>query len=105
VKALLAFADQRIESIPDTATSAEIGIPAKYSTVRGFAVLKGTPEDRIKTLEEGLTKAMSGKIYQDYLKSSGQSAKSVVGREAWQAELDDFLKNGKEALASLGIVK
>ena len=105
VRALLTFAADRIGSIPDTPTAKEIGIDATYSTVRGFAVLKGTPEDRIKALEEGLLKAMNGKIYQDYLKTSGQSGKSVVGRQEWQAELDKFVTSGREALASLGITK
>jgi tripartite-type tricarboxylate transporter receptor subunit TctC len=105
VRALLTFAAERISSLPDTPTGKETGIDAVYSTVRGFAVLKGTPEDRIKVLEEGLLKAMNGKIYQDYLKTSGQSPKSVVGREEWQKELDQFVATGREALASLGIIK
>jgi putative tricarboxylic transport membrane protein len=105
VRALLSFSAERISSLPDTPTAKEIGIDATYSTVRGFAVLKGTPEDRIKVLEEGLLKAMNGKIYQDYLKTSGQSGKSVVGREGWQAELEQFVATGREALASLGITK
>ena len=103
VRPLLVLANERSESLPDVPTAKEIGIPAVFSTVRGFAVLKGTPEDRIKTLEAGLLKAMNGKIYQDYLKSSGQSPKSVVGREEWQAQIDDFIRNGQEALASLGV--
>jgi putative tricarboxylic transport membrane protein len=105
IRPLLTFAAQRIDSLPDTPTATESGIAATYSTVRGFAVLKGTPEDRVKALEEGLLKAMNGKIYQDYLKSSGQSSKSVVGREAWQAEINQFVATGQEALATLGIVK
>jgi putative tricarboxylic transport membrane protein len=48
---------------------------------------------------------MNGKFYQDYLKSSGQSPKSVVGRAEWQAQLDEFLVTGKEALVSLGVTK
>lgn len=92
-------------SLPQTPTATEIGIPAVYSTTRGFAVLKGTPEDRIKALEEGLIKSMQGKIYQDYLKSSGQSEGSVVGRTEWQAEIDEFLRTGDVALTSLGIKK
>jgi tripartite-type tricarboxylate transporter receptor subunit TctC len=105
VRALIVFAKDKMESLPQTPTAAEIGIPAVYSTTRGFAVLKGTPEDRIKALEEGLVKSMQGKIYQDYLKSSGQSAGSVVGRAEWQAEIDEFLKTGDIALTSLGIKK
>jgi putative tricarboxylic transport membrane protein len=103
VRTLLVFANDRMEALPQTPTAAEVGIPAVYSTVRGFAVLKGTPEDRIKTLEDGLVKAMNGKFYQDYLKSTGQSLKSVVGREEWQAQINEFLKTGGEALASLGV--
>lgn len=105
VRALLVFAKSKMDSLPQTPTAAEIGIPAVYSTTRGFAVLKGTPEDRIKVLEEGLVKSMQGKIYQDYLKSSGQSEGSVVGRAEWQAEIDEFLKTGDVALTSLGIKK
>lgn len=105
VRALIVFAKDKMESLPQTPTAAEIGIPAVYSTTRGFAVLKGTPEDRIKALEEGLVKSMQGKIYQDYLKSSGQSAGSVVGRAEWQAEIDEFLKTGDAALTSIGIKK
>ncbi len=103
VRALLTLANERLPAIADTPTAKEIGIDAVYSTTRGFAVLKGTPEDRIKILEEGLVKAMSGKIYQDYLASSGQSLKSVVGRQEWQAQIDEFLRTGQEALASLGV--
>jgi putative tricarboxylic transport membrane protein len=105
VRALIVFAKDKMDSLPQTPTAAEIGIPAVYSTTRGFAVLKGTPEDRIKALEDGLVKSMQGKIYQDYLKSSGQSAGSVVGRAEWQAEIDEFLRTGDIALTSLGIKK
>lgn len=105
VRPLLVFAPTKMDSLPQTPTATEIGIPAVYSTTRGFAVLKGTPEDRIKVLEDGLIKAMQGKLFQDYLKSSGQSGGSVVGRAAWQAQIDEFLSTGKEALASLGITK
>lgn len=105
VRPLLVFAPTKMDSLPQTPTATEIGIPAVYSTTRGFAVLKGTPEDRIKVLEEGLIKAMQGKLFQDYLKSSGQSGGSVVGRAEWQAQIDEFLSTGKEALASLGITK
>jgi tripartite-type tricarboxylate transporter receptor subunit TctC len=103
VRALLVLDRERNASLPDVPTGAEIGVPAYYSTVRGFAVIKGTPEDRIKALEAGLVKAMNGKLFQDYLKSSGQSPKSVVGRAEWQKQLDEFATSGKEALAAIGV--
>ena len=103
VRPLLTLANERLSALPDVPTAKEIGIDAVYSTVRGFAVLKGTPEDRIKTLEGGLVKSMSGKLYQDYLSSSGQAQKSVVGRQEWQAQIDEFLRTGQEALATIGV--
>ena len=102
VRVLLTLSEERNPSLPDVPTGKEIGVPAYYSTVRGFAVLKGTPEDRIKALEDGLVKAMNGKLYQDYLKSSGQSSKSVVGRQEWQKQIDEFARTGQEALTAIG---
>jgi putative tricarboxylic transport membrane protein len=103
VRVLLSLSEERNPALPDVPTGKEVGVPANYSTVRGFAVLKGTPEDRIKTLEDGLIKAMNGKFFQDYLKSSGQSPKSVVGRQEWQKQIDDFARTGQEALAAIGV--
>ena len=102
VRVLLTLSEERNPSLPDVPTGKEIGVPAYYSTVRGFAVLKGTPEDRIKALEDGLVKAMNGKLYQDYIKSSGQSSKSVVGRQEWQKQIDEFARTGQEALTAIG---
>jgi putative tricarboxylic transport membrane protein len=102
VRALLTAYPQRVSSLPDTPTAKELGIPANYSTVRGFVALRGTPEDRLKALEDGLVKAMKGKIYESYLHNSGQAAASVVGRAEWQAQLDAFNREGREALAALG---
>jgi tripartite-type tricarboxylate transporter receptor subunit TctC len=103
VRPLIILTGEKLASLPNAATATDVGLKVNYSTVRGFAVLKGTPEDRISALEEGLIKAMQGKLYQDYLKSSGQSAKSVIGRKEWQAQLDEFMRTGKEALASIGV--
>lgn len=103
VRPLLTLASDRLPAIPDVPTAKEIGIDANFSTTRGFVVLKGTPEDRIKILEEGLVKSMSGKLFQDYLNSSGQAQKSVVGRQEWQAQIDEFFRTGQEALASIGV--
>jgi tripartite-type tricarboxylate transporter receptor subunit TctC len=106
VRALIVFAADKMEGLPSTPTSVELGMKsAIFSTVRGFAVLKGTPDDRVKALEAGLVKAMNGKFFQDYLKTTGQSAKSVVGHKEWQAQIDEFVKTGKEALVALGIAK
>jgi putative tricarboxylic transport membrane protein len=63
--------------------------------------LKGTPEDRVKTLEEGLLKSMQGQMYSTYIQTSGQAEDSVVGRAQWQAQLDAMYKEAEAELKTL----
>lgn len=105
VRALLVLAAKRMEVLPDVPTAKEIGIDVDFATFRGFATLKGVPEDRLKTLESGLVEAMKGPMYASYITSSGQAADSVAGRQVWQAQLDAFYEEGKAALHALGITK
>jgi len=105
VRCLLVLAEKRMKSLPDVPTGKEAGINSIFSTVRGFVTLKGTPEDRVKTLEEGLLKSMDGPLYKAYLDSSGQSPESVVGASAWGAQLAEFDREGKLALEAMGLLK
>jgi tripartite-type tricarboxylate transporter receptor subunit TctC len=105
VRALLTLAPKRLGPLPDVPSSKDLGIDANYSTVRGFVTLKGAPDDRLKALEAGLVKAMRGKMYVSYIETSGQSPDSVVGRAAWQAQLDSFQNEGSAALKDLGLLK
>jgi tripartite-type tricarboxylate transporter receptor subunit TctC len=100
---LLVLHRDRLTSLPNVPTATEIGIPAVHATVRGFAVLRGVPEDRIAILEQGLLRAMNGPLYRNYLETSGQARDSVAGRQVWQAQLDAFYAEGREALAALGL--
>jgi tripartite-type tricarboxylate transporter receptor subunit TctC len=105
IRPLLTLAPKRLGPLPDVPCSKDVGIDANYSTVRGFVALKGTPEDVLKALEEGLVKAMKGQLYASYIETSGQSPDSVAGRAAWQKQLDDFNGEGTEALKALGLMK
>jgi len=105
IRALLTLAPKRLGPLPDVPCSKDLGLDANYSTVRGFVTLKGVPDDALKTLETGLIKAMGGQMYTTYIATSGQSPDSVVGHAEWQKQLDDFNKEGLEALKGLGLVK
>jgi tripartite-type tricarboxylate transporter receptor subunit TctC len=105
IRPLLTLAPKRLGPLPDVPCSKDLGLDANYSTVRGFVALKGTPEDVLKTLEEGLVQAMKGQLYASYIETSGQSPDSVTGRAAWQKQLDDFNGEGSEALKALGLLK
>ena len=98
VRPMMVLAAKRLKVLPDVPTAKELGIDAEYDTVRGFVTLKGTPDDRLKVLEEGLLKAMKGQMYSTYIETSGQAADSVVGRAAWQAQLD-AMYGGRNRLA------
>lgn len=105
VRALLTLAPKKLGPLPNVPCSKDLGLDANFSTVRGFVTLKGVPDDRLKILEEGLLKSMKGQMYASYIDTSGQSPDSVTGRAEWQKQLDDFNKEGAEALKAIGLTK
>lgn len=105
LRPLMSLADSRIAAFGELPTAKELGIDATGYTLRGFCVLKGTPEDRVTRLEQGLIRAMSGPIYTTYLQNTGQAPDSVTGREAWGAQLAAFNNDGREALTALGLLR
>jgi tripartite-type tricarboxylate transporter receptor subunit TctC len=105
LRALAVFAEKPMAALPNVPTGKEIGVPGSYSTVRGFVTVRGVPEANLKTLEDGLVKAMKGQMFTTYLETSGQSMDSVVGHGPWKAQLDEFMVEGKKTLEALGLLK
>ena len=105
IRALAVFAEKPMAALPGIPTGREIGVPGSYSTVRGFVTVRGVPAANLKTLEDGLVKAMKGQMFQTYLETSGQSMDSVVGAGPWKAQLDEFMVEGKKTLEALGLLK
>jgi tripartite-type tricarboxylate transporter receptor subunit TctC len=105
LRALMTLADARLATMPDVPTAKELGINASGYTLRGFCCIKGTPEDRVTKLEQGLIQAMSGPIYKSYLENTGQAPDSVAGRQVWGAQLEAFSRDGREALQALGLLR
>jgi tripartite-type tricarboxylate transporter receptor subunit TctC len=105
IRPLVVMAKKRMKPLPDVPTTVELGIDAVFSTVRGFVTLKGVPEDRVKTLEQGLTKAMNHKVYQGYLETAGLGPDSIVGSADWNMQIQQLYKDGVAALKDLGMMK
>ena len=101
VRPLMVLTSQRLKILSDVPTAKELGIDADYSTVRGFVTLKGVPDDRLKTLEDGLIKAMKGQMYATYIETSGQAPDSVAPRAEWQAQLDAMYREAETELKAL----
>lgn len=104
-RALAVMAEQRMGAIPDVPTTVELGYDVTFSTIRGYVVLRGTPEDRIRVLEKGLLEGMRHKSYQSYLAGSGLDASSVADRETWNAQIARLYRDARQAMIELGIVQ
>ncbi len=105
LRAVMTLADARLSTMPDVPTAKELGINVSGYTLRGFCCFKGTPADRVEKLEQGLIRAMSGPIYKSYLENTGQAPDSVAGRQVWAAQLEEFHRDGREALQALGLLR
>jgi len=104
-RALAVMSEQRLASIPDVPTTVELGYNVVFSTVRGYLVLKGTPEDRIAILEKGILEGMRQQSYLDYLRGSGLDESSIAGREVWAAQVQRMYADARQAMIDLGIIK
>jgi len=105
-RALTVMAEKRLGDYPDVPTTYELGYQVKTSTTRGYWVLKGTPEDRIQVLSDGMVKAMKHKTFANYLKSSGLNAEeSVAGHDVWTRQIREEYAKAVEALKDLGLIE
>lgn len=106
LRALVVMNDKRLKDFPEVPTTFEKGINVKVSTTRGYAVLKGTPQQIIDKLSAALTKAMRHETFANYLKSSGLAPDdSVAGSEVWDKQLKEDYAGAAEALKELGFTK
>lgn len=95
----------RVDTLPDTPTTAELGIDADFSTVRGIVAMKGVPQERLDILEKALLEAMAGERYQDLLTNSGMPMNSPAPGATWDPQLRKIHVNAVEVLTELGMVK
>jgi putative tricarboxylic transport membrane protein len=106
LRALVVMAENRLKEFPNIPSSYELGLKVKLSTTRGYAVLKGTPQDRIDALSAALVKAMQHKVFVDYLKSAGLTAEeSVAGHAVWDKQIKEEYAGAADALKELGLIK
>lgn len=104
---MIVMAESRLESAPDVATTADLGIDADYSTVRGFAVAEGTPPEVVEKLRTTLMEGMQGEQFGNFLTSAmGLSPEtSVADHEVWGEQMNAAVKNMNAALVELGYIE
>jgi tripartite-type tricarboxylate transporter receptor subunit TctC len=104
IRPLINFGENRSPELPDVPTARELGIDLVRPTLRGFAVLKDTPPDRLETLRNGFAKAMASESYQNYLKSSGVPLDSVGSGQVFETSIRREYDEAKLALTELGLM-
>ena len=104
-RALAVMAEERLEILRDVPTTVELGYDVVFSTVRGYLVLNGTPEDHIAILEQGFLEGMQQPAFQAYLEGAGLDAGSVAGREVWDNQVRRLYNDARAAMIALGIIQ
>ena len=104
-RALAVMAEGRMPLIDDVPTTVELGYDVRFSTVRGYVVLKGTPAERIATLEKALLDGLQHESYQDYLTRSGLDPSSIAGAAVWDRQISEMYERARSAMIELGIVE
>lgn len=104
IRGVASLSEEPIASLGGVPTARDRGVDSIASTVRGFAVLSGVPEDRMARLEAGMLKAMKHSVYQNYLTTSGMPVSSVAGREVWNKQIRRIYNESQTALTELGML-
>ncbi|ARS52588.1 Bug family tripartite tricarboxylate transporter substrate binding protein [Kushneria konosiri] len=104
---MVVMSDEPLAEAPDVATTEQLGIDADYSTVRGFAVREGTPDDVVETLRQTLLKGMQGEEFGKFLTNTMglDPDTSVAGADAWGEQMNSSVARMHEALIELGYIK
>lgn len=68
LKVLGVMDEKRSEGLPDVKTFKEQGVDLSIATWRGFAVPKDTPDEVVKILQDGFTKAAEQQAFKDFMK-------------------------------------
>lgn len=102
---IIVLADQRMKTLPNVPTATELGIPVSLSTVRGFVVKAGTPNNIVKEIEKTFLEAMKKPEFQKFLINQGLDDTSVVGKDVWGSQLEITDKEMKESLKQLGFIQ
>jgi putative tricarboxylic transport membrane protein len=106
MRPLMVLAEKRLKDFPQVPTSFELGYKIKLATTRGYAVLKGTPPERIAALSRALVGAMKGAKFAGYLKGNGLTVdESVAGQAVWTANIREEYEVAAAALRKLGLIK
>ena len=101
---LAVFGDQRIPTLPEVPTLAELGHPLEFSTWFGLVVAKGTPEPILSTLEEACREASESESFHQHLVQLDTPIDFLGSQDYAQFVIDQYESLG-ELLSDAGLVR
>ncbi|QDY71180.1 Bug family tripartite tricarboxylate transporter substrate binding protein [Qingshengfaniella alkalisoli] len=96
---MVVMGTDRLATAPETPTTAD------FATVRGFAVKAGTPDDIVEALRAAIVEGMESDAYVEFLATQGLEPNSVAGADVWGNQMNNSVKQMREALIELGYIK
>lgn len=103
-RALAVMARERLAAIGNVPTTVELGYDVVYSTVRGYVVLRGTPDSAVDELERAFLEGMRHPAYRSYLEGAGLEESAIAGRDVWDAQIRQLYNDARQAMIDLGII-
>lgn len=79
--AIAALADERLPDYPDVPTLKEHGVDVKIASLRGIAVPRGTPAERVSVLHDAFKKAMEDPEYNEKMAKVGLQTHYMSGED------------------------
>lgn len=104
LKILGVMSDERLEALPEVKTVKEQGYDVVVGTWRGVVAPKDTPDDVVKTLEEGFSAAAEKSEFEEFL-TKANLGYEVQGSEAFSELIKDQDTTFKSLIADLGLSK
>lgn len=104
---MVVMSDEPLAEAPNATTTEQLGIDADFSTVRGFAVREGTPDEIVEKLQNALMEGMQGEQFGTFLSNTMglDPETSVIGGSEWGDQMDSSVARMNQALIELGYIQ
>jgi len=101
VKMLALFENIRSERLPDLSTAKESGYDLVMGARAGFVAPRGTPTDRIRTLESALMKVITEPSFTEEIFSKLGMVQTFIGHEEMWAQWEDTYRRYERIVQEL----
>jgi tripartite-type tricarboxylate transporter receptor subunit TctC len=95
LKVLAIFNDQRLPTLPDVPTAAELGLPSMPPGYQGLYAPKGIPRPILSQLSRGCSEAVDSAAYREFAKRMNQKLAYLDGPSFLERAREDFKFKGK----------